>query len=150
MFKKQLDFLGVGDVVIDTFIELAAGDYDYVCNATSSQNYTSAIDSAVYIVNKDISVVNLLLNNTDNNITPKTIKKNIDDIMISTSVADGYKKSEQKEKRSDKDRFKEYLELDSIESIIELLEMEMHEASENLNFEKAAELRDRIFELKEL
>jgi len=46
--------------------------------------------------------------NTDNNITPKTIKKNIDDIMISTSVADGYKKSEQKEKRSDKDRFKEY------------------------------------------
>jgi excinuclease UvrABC nuclease subunit len=30
------------------------------------------------------------------------------------------------------------------------LEKEMHEASENLNFEKAAELRDRIFELKEL
>jgi excinuclease ABC subunit B len=85
--------------------------------------------------------------NLDNNITPKTIEKDINDIMISTSVADGYKKPT---KKTDKDKFKEYLELDSIESIIELLEKEMHEASENLNFEKAAQLRDRIFELKEL
>ena len=88
--------------------------------------------------------------NLDNNITPKTIKKNIDDIMIATTVADGYQKSGKKDERSDRDKFKEYLELDSIESIVELLEKEMHEASENLNFEKAAELRDRIFELKEL
>ncbi|MEA2095319.1 MAG: excinuclease ABC subunit UvrB [Candidatus Cloacimonadota bacterium] len=88
--------------------------------------------------------------NLDNNITPKTIKKNIDDIMISTTVADGYQKSGKKDQRSDRDKFKEYLELDSIESIVELLEKEMHEASGNLNFEKAAELRDRIFELKEL
>lgn len=88
--------------------------------------------------------------NLDNNITPKTIKKNIDDIMITTSVADGYQKSGKKDERSDRDKFKEYLELDSKESVLELLEKEMHEASENLNFEKAAELRDRIFELKEL
>jgi excinuclease ABC subunit B len=88
--------------------------------------------------------------NLDNNITPQTIKKNIDDIMIATTVADGYQKSGKKDEKSDRDKFKEYLELDSIESIVELLEKEMHEASENLNFEKAAELRDRIFELKEL
>ena len=88
--------------------------------------------------------------NLDNNITPKTIKKNIDDIMIATTVADGYQKSGKKDERSDRDKFKEYLELGSIESIVELLEKEMHEASENLNFEKASELRDRIFELKEL
>jgi len=88
--------------------------------------------------------------NLDNNITPQTIKKNIDDIMIATTVADGYQKSGKKDEKSDREKFKEYLELDSIESIVELLEKEMHEASENLNFEKAAELRDRIFELKEL
>ncbi|MDP8204282.1 MAG: excinuclease ABC subunit UvrB [Candidatus Tenebribacter mawsonii] len=88
--------------------------------------------------------------NLDNNITPQSIKKNIDDIMIATTVADGYQKSGKKDEKSDRDKFKEYLELDSIESIVELLEKEMHEASENLNFEKAAELRDRIFELKEL
>ncbi|RLC57220.1 MAG: heavy metal transporter CzcA, partial [Candidatus Cloacimonadota bacterium] len=63
---------------------------------------------------------------------------------------DGYQKSGKKDERSDRDKFKEYLELGSIESIVELLEKEMHEASENLNFEKASELRDRIFELKEL
>jgi len=88
--------------------------------------------------------------NLKNNITPQTIEKNIDDIMISTSVADGYKKSGEKDKKSDRDKFKEYLELDSVESIVELLEKEMKEASDNLNFERAAELRDRIFELKEL
>jgi len=88
--------------------------------------------------------------NLENNITPQTIKKNIDDIMISTSVADGYKKSGEKDKKTDRDKFKEYLELDSIESVVELLEKEMKEASDNLNFERAAELRDRIFELKEL
>ena len=88
--------------------------------------------------------------NLDNNITPQTIKKNIDDIMIATTVADGYQTSGKKDEKSDRDKFKEYLELDSIESIVELLEKEMHEASENLNFEKAAGLRDRIFELKEL
>ncbi len=88
--------------------------------------------------------------NLDNKITPKTIEKNTDDIMISTSVADGYQKPGKEDEKSSRDKFKEYLELDSIESILELLEREMNEASENLNFEKAAELRDRIFELKEL
>jgi len=87
--------------------------------------------------------------NLDNNITPKTIKKNIDDIMTATSVADGYQKFG-KDSKPDKDKFKEYLELDSKEKIIELLEKEMMEASKQLKFEQAAELRDRIFELKEM
>jgi excinuclease ABC subunit B len=84
--------------------------------------------------------------NLDNNITPQTIIKDIDDIMISTSVADGYKKTD---KKTEKDKFKEYLDLDSIDSVIELLKKEMKEASQNLDFEKAAEIRDRIYELKE-
>ncbi|HPR18393.1 MAG TPA: excinuclease ABC subunit UvrB [Candidatus Cloacimonadota bacterium] len=85
--------------------------------------------------------------NIQNKITPVSIKKNIDDIMTSTSVADGFKRNEEK---SEKANFLDYLELDSREKVIELLEKEMLKASENLEFERAAELRDRIFELKEI
>lgn len=88
--------------------------------------------------------------NNDNNITPKTIKKNIDDIMVSTSVADGYRKSKGNSKKSEKDKFKDYLNLDSKEKVINLLKEEMHEAAKELEFEKAAELRDRIYELDKL
>jgi len=88
--------------------------------------------------------------NLENNITPTSIKKNIDSIMASTSVADGYKKVEEKDDRSDKAKFMDYLELDSKEKVLELLEKEMFEASKNLEFEKAAELRDRIFEMKDI
>jgi len=90
-----------------------------------------------------------LLYNKENKITPESIKKNIDDIMTSTSVADGYDKTGRKEGLPDKAKFMEYLELDSREKVIELLEKEMMEAAGSLNFERAAELRDRIFELKE-
>ena len=88
--------------------------------------------------------------NKENKITPKSIKKNIDDIMASTSVAEGYAKPEEKKVLSDKDKFMDYLNLDSKEQIMKLLQREMKEASNNLEFEKAAEIRDRIFELKEL
>ena len=88
--------------------------------------------------------------NIEHDITPTSIKKSIDAIMASTSVADGYKKVEEKDSKSEKAKFMDYLELDSIEMVIALLEKEMFEASKNLEFEKAAELRDRIFELKDL
>ena len=88
--------------------------------------------------------------NKDFNITPQSIKKNIDSIMTSTSVAEGYKKEGADSKASEKVKFMEYLELDSKEKVMELLEKEMKSASDNLDFEKAAELRDRIFELKEI
>ena len=88
--------------------------------------------------------------NKENKITPKSIKKNIDDIMASTTVAEGYAKPEEKKGLSDKDKFMDYLNLDSKEQIMKLLQREMKEASNNLEFEKAAEIRDRIFELKEL
>jgi len=87
--------------------------------------------------------------NIDNNITPESIKKNIDDIMASTSVAEGYKKTGRKQDIPDKEKFKDYFNLDSKDKVISLLEREMKEAAENLEFEKAAELRDRILELKQ-
>lgn len=44
----------------------------------------------------------------------------------------------------------DYLNLDSKEQVLKLLEREMQEAAEKLDFEKATELRDRIYELEGL
>jgi len=88
--------------------------------------------------------------NEEHGITPQTIKKNIDDIMASTTVAAGYQKSEQKTAKNEKDKFMQYLELDSKEKVIDLLRTEMKAAAAALDFEKAAELRDRITEIKEI
>ena len=88
--------------------------------------------------------------NHDHNITPQTIKKNIDDIMASTTVAAGFQKKKKKTAKSEKDKFMNYLELDSKDKIIELLSTEMEQAAAALEFERAAELRDRIAELKRI
>jgi excinuclease ABC subunit B len=88
--------------------------------------------------------------NTDNNITPQTILKSLAQIELATAVAEGYDSFE-KEKESPKERkaeFMQYLELDNKDKIIELLRKEMRKAAQNLQFEKAAELRDRILELE--
>lgn len=112
-----------------------------------ADNITSAMQETISETNRRRT--KQLLYNKENKITPESIKKNIDDIMASTSVADGYDKTGRKEGLPDKAKFMEYLELDSKEKVIELLEKEMMEAAGSLNFEIAAELRDRIFELKE-
>jgi len=81
--------------------------------------------------------------NKKHNITPQTIKKTIDEIMQSTKVAEGYNK------KPEKTDITEYLNIKSKEEVIILLTKEMKKAAAELDFEKAAELRDRIFELKE-
>ena len=113
-----------------------------------ADNLTNAIQETMRETNRRRQ--KQLQYNRENKITPKSIKKNIDDIMASTSVVEGYAKSEDKKVLSDKDKFMDYLNLDSKEQIMKLLQREMKEASNNLEFEKAAEIRDRIFELKEL
>lgn len=90
--------------------------------------------------------------NEEHGITPQTIMKTIEQIMQSTSIAEGYDKIDQEESKAEKPskkEFTEYLELDSKEKIIELLTKEMNKAAANLNFERAAELRDRIWELQQ-
>ncbi len=87
--------------------------------------------------------------NTENGITPQTIYKTVEDIMISTSVAEGYSAYEQKTATSEKEDFKAYLELDSLKKVLDILKKEMRKAADNLNFEKAADLRDRILDLQQ-
>jgi len=87
--------------------------------------------------------------NLEHKITPKTIMKTVDQIMQSTAIAEGYDKGEEKDSsKQKKDDFRDYLELDSMNKVVELLQKEMQKAASNLDFERAAELRDRIWELK--
>ena len=74
--------------------------------------------------------------NTDHGITPKTIKKSIRDTIKATIVDDIQTKYD-----IDKN--------ESIESIINKLTDEMLKHARNMEFEKAAELRDKIKELEE-
>ncbi|WP_281882956.1 excinuclease ABC subunit UvrB [Paenibacillus sp. YYML68] len=78
--------------------------------------------------------------NEKHGITPQTIKKKIRDVIEATKVAEQKADylADAKQKMSKKDRM----------SMIERLEQEMKEAARNLQFERAAELRDAVLELK--
>ena len=73
--------------------------------------------------------------NKENNIVPKTIIKEIRDVISNISDLEPKKKEKKKTK----------LEL---AREIEVIEQEMKEAAKNLDFERAMELRDILFELK--
>ena len=74
--------------------------------------------------------------NTDNNIIPKTIHKEIREIV--TNNISNASSSNKKTKMSKKEK----------EKLIITIEKEMKEAAKNLDFEKAMELRDILFELR--
>jgi excinuclease ABC subunit B len=80
--------------------------------------------------------------NEKHGITPTTIKKEVRDVIRATQAAEDtetYTSSKApKQKMSKKDR----------EAFIERMEKEMKDAAKNLQFERAAELRDLILELK--
>ncbi len=69
--------------------------------------------------------------NEENGITPKTIKKEIREVI--SNIAGGKKTKQEKM---------------DIKNSVEDLEKEMKEAAKNLDFERAMELRDIIFEIK--
>ena len=77
--------------------------------------------------------------NKANGITPKTIKKNISDAIHgkeTREMAAKYMKKKAKVNKQDK------------QQLIANMETEMREAAKVLNFERAAQLRDMLFELK--
>ncbi len=83
--------------------------------------------------------------NKKNNIIPKTINKSLDQIIISTSVADSISDSNQKKKDEyDHNKFSSL----SKEDIIIEMRKDMILASESMKFEKAAMIRDEIIELE--
>ncbi len=89
--------------------------------------------------------------NEEHGITPQTISKTIDQIMQSTSIAEGYASidtGEAREEKPSKEDFFQYLELDNRDKLLDLLKKEMKRAASRLDFERAAELRDKISEME--
>jgi len=81
--------------------------------------------------------------NRKHKITPTSIKKNIQDILASVYEMDYHTVS------TAKDRQKEFVEPKQIPLLIKELKKRMKEAASRLEFEEAAELRDRIKALQE-
>ena len=83
--------------------------------------------------------------NTKHEITPKTIYKSMEDVLISTSVADAFKEIRKEGYR----RKGDFLDDLDKATALDMLKKEMLRAAENLEFEKAAKLRDEIEFLRE-
>lgn len=79
--------------------------------------------------------------NLEHGITPKTIQKNIRDVIRATVAAESEEQYETTPKLTK-------LTKPEREKLIGSLEVEMKEAAKALNFERAAELRDLLLELK--
>lgn len=81
--------------------------------------------------------------NQEHGIVPKTIQKEIRDVIRATYAAE-----DQPAYQADKAPKLDNLSKKEREKVIEQMEKEMKEAAKALDFERAAELRDLIFELK--
>lgn len=90
--------------------------------------------------------------NEKNGIVPATIYKSMEDILSSTSIADIRKKEEKETYGFSKvaEPVLRYLNKEQKEDLIEQLTEEMHKAAKDLEFEKAANLRDEIHKLKKM
>ncbi|WP_275983563.1 excinuclease ABC subunit UvrB [Paenibacillus hamazuiensis] len=100
---------------------------------------TESMDKAIKETNRRRTIQ--LAYNEKHGITPQTIQKKVRDVIEATKVAEqkaDYLTEVKQAKMSKKDRL----------SLIERLEQEMKEAAKNLQFERAAELRDAILEMK--
>ena len=73
--------------------------------------------------------------NEEHGITPKTIKKEIRDVITNTAEVDDSKKQKKMSKKE-------------LALTIEKIEQEMREAAKSLDFERAMELRDILLEIK--
>ncbi|RKY48057.1 MAG: excinuclease ABC subunit B [Candidatus Neomarinimicrobiota bacterium] len=81
--------------------------------------------------------------NEEHGIKPQTIKKTVDQVLRTTTVADEKPLEKYRKKRTE---FKHLDKFDKMQ-LIEILKKEMLTAADNLEFEKAAEIRDEILKL---
>lgn len=77
--------------------------------------------------------------NKEHDITPKSVSKSVREVIEATIAAESEVKYEAVESFSNEE----------IQAMIDALKTEMYKAAESLDFEKAAEIRDKIKELKD-
>lgn len=102
-------------------------------------NITKSMDKAIKETNRRRKIQ--MQYNKEHNITPKTIVKEIRDVIESTKVEENieqYDSLEEAMKANTND----------IQTLINKYEEEMKQAAKDLQFERAGELRDMIFKLK--
>ena len=90
--------------------------------------------------------------NEEHNIIPETIYKSMEEILASTSIADIRKKEEKADYGFSKvaEPVLRYMNKEQKEDLILQLTDEMHKAAKDLEFERAANLRDEIQRLKKM
>jgi excinuclease ABC subunit B len=85
--------------------------------------------------------------NEAHGIVPRTITKSIEELMLSTRVADARLAPRGRGDRVAEER-PTYAEEVNLEEWVKILEQEMREAAAALNFERAATLRDQLMDVK--
>ncbi|TDJ54167.1 MAG: excinuclease ABC subunit UvrB [Ignavibacteria bacterium] len=90
--------------------------------------------------------------NEKNNIVPATIYKSVEEIMNSTSIADVRKRDGKEDYGFSKvaEPILKYMDNEQKQDLIKQLREQMHEAAKDLEFEKAASLRDEIMKLEKM
>lgn len=90
--------------------------------------------------------------NTLHNISPRTITKSLEEVLTATAVADVKAARDHRRERAKMPKVAEavvrYLTLDQRSDLITELKEEMRKAAKDLEFERAAELRDEIQKLE--
>ena len=88
--------------------------------------------------------------NEENNISPTTIYKSVEEILSSTSIADMRKKEEKPAFAFSKvaEPVIKYMSNEQKTDLIEELTAQMYQAAKDLEFERAASIRDEIGQLK--
>jgi len=102
---------------------------------------TESMDKAITETNRRRSIQQAY--NEEHGIIPQTIKKKVHDVIQITKAA-----TEKQKFGLEKDP--ESMNADELKKLIKKLEKEMKQAAMELQFERAAELRDKILELKKL
>jgi excinuclease ABC subunit B len=85
--------------------------------------------------------------NAEHGITPQTISKTVEELMLSTRVADARYEHASRTPRVSEPKAS-YADEVNLEEWSKILEQQMNEAAANLDFERAAVLRDQLLEVK--
>jgi len=90
--------------------------------------------------------------NKEHNIEPQTIYKSMEEILSSTSIADVRKREDKEDYSFTKvaEPVLKYMNTEQKQDLVDQLTDQMHQAAKDLEFEKAASLRDEINKLKKM